>query len=62
MTSPRATGVTLSLETKKKILGLNAARLYGIDVEAQKARLANSNGSAGGVSPERIPAAAQAAE
>ena len=58
----KATGVTLSLETKKKILGLNAARLYGIDVEAQKARLANSNGSAGGVSPERIPAAAQAAE
>jgi len=32
------TGVTLDLEAKKKILGLNAARLYGIDVAAQKAK------------------------
>jgi predicted TIM-barrel fold metal-dependent hydrolase len=32
----KETGVKLSLETKKKILGLNAARLYGIDIEAQK--------------------------
>ena len=30
-------GVDLTLQAKKKILGLNAARLYGIDVEAQKA-------------------------
>lgn len=34
------TGVALTLETKKKILGLNAARLYGIDIAAQKAKLA----------------------
>jgi predicted TIM-barrel fold metal-dependent hydrolase len=32
--------VDLSLETKKKILGLNAARLYDIDIEAQKKKLA----------------------
>lgn len=32
-------GVNLTLESKKKILGLNAARLYGIDIAAQKARL-----------------------
>ena len=32
----QAKGVDLTLESKKKILGLNAARLYGIDVEAQK--------------------------
>lgn len=32
----KETGVQLSLTAKKKILGLNAARLYGIDVEAQK--------------------------
>lgn len=32
-------GVTLTLEGKKKILGLNAARIYGIDVEAQKRKL-----------------------
>ena len=36
----KETGVNLSLETKKKILGLNAARLYDIDVPAQKAKLA----------------------
>src|SRR5882762_8435273 len=32
----RECGVTLDLEAKKKILGLNAARLYGIDIAAQK--------------------------
>lgn len=32
-------GVTLTDEIKRKILGLNAARLYGIDVEAQAAKL-----------------------
>ncbi len=35
-------GVQLTDETKEKILGLNAARLYDIDVEAAKARLATS--------------------
>ncbi len=35
-------GVQLTDEIKEKILGLNAARLYGIDVEAQKARLASA--------------------
>jgi predicted TIM-barrel fold metal-dependent hydrolase len=35
----RETGTQLTLETKKKILGLNAARLYGIDVKAQRAKL-----------------------
>jgi len=35
----KETGTALTLETKKKILGENAARLYGIDVEAQKAKL-----------------------
>ncbi len=43
----KETGVSLSLEAKKKILGLNAARLYGIDVAAQKQKLAAS---------ERVPA------
>ncbi|WP_298819465.1 amidohydrolase family protein [Chloroflexus sp.] len=32
-------GVKLTLENKEKILGLNAARLYGIDVEAKKEQL-----------------------
>ena len=32
-------GIELTDEAKRKILGLNAARLYGIDVEAQKAKL-----------------------
>jgi hypothetical protein len=32
-------GVDLTLTAKKKILGLNAARLYGIDVEKQKKKL-----------------------
>lgn len=35
----KETGVSLSLTAKKKILGLNAARLYGIDIEAQKRKL-----------------------
>jgi uncharacterized protein len=35
----KETGQTLSLQTKKKILGLNAAKLYGIDIEAQKKKL-----------------------
>lgn len=33
------TGANLSLSVKKKILGENAARLYGIDIEKQKAIL-----------------------
>ncbi len=37
------TGVKLTLETKKKILGLNAARLYDIDVEKQKQILATEH-------------------
>jgi predicted TIM-barrel fold metal-dependent hydrolase len=32
-------GVSLTLEAKKKILGLNAAKLYGIDVAAQSKKL-----------------------
>lgn len=32
-------GVDLTLETKRKILGENAARLYGIDIPTQKAKL-----------------------
>ena len=38
----QAKGVDLTLQAKKKILGLNAARLYGIDVEAQKQKIANA--------------------
>ena len=38
----QAKGVDLTLETKRKILGLNAARLYDIDIEAQKAKIASS--------------------
>jgi hypothetical protein len=34
-------GVDLTMEAKTKILGLNAAGLYGIDVEAQKQKLKN---------------------
>ena len=33
------TGVDLTPAAKRKILGLNAAKLYGIDVEAKKAAL-----------------------
>ncbi|MCS6963383.1 MAG: amidohydrolase, partial [Thermoflexus sp.] len=32
-------GVDLTLETKRKILGENAARLYGIDIAAQREKL-----------------------
>jgi predicted TIM-barrel fold metal-dependent hydrolase len=35
-------GVDLNLDAKRKILGLNAARLYGIDVPAQAAKLSGS--------------------
>ena len=35
----RRPAFVLSLAAKKKILGLNAARLYGIDVEAQKKKI-----------------------
>lgn len=35
----RESGVALTREVKKKILGLNAARLYGIDVAARMAEL-----------------------
>jgi hypothetical protein len=31
--------VSLSLTAKKKILGLNAARLYDVDIAAQKQKL-----------------------
>ena len=33
--------VDLTLETKRKILGENAARLYGIDIPAKTAKLKN---------------------
>ncbi len=36
----QAKGVDLTLQAKKKILGLNAARLYDIDIEAQKQKIA----------------------
>ena len=35
----KETGVSLNLQAKRKILGLNAARIYNIDVEAQKQKL-----------------------
>jgi predicted TIM-barrel fold metal-dependent hydrolase len=38
----RDKGVTLTLEAKKKILGLNAARLYDIDIAAQKRKLGHA--------------------
>ena len=38
----KETGVSLSLQAKKKILGLNAARLYDIDIAAQKAKLGHA--------------------
>ena len=37
----KETGVSLSMQARKKILGLNAAKLYGIDIEKQKAKLHN---------------------
>ena len=45
----KETGAKLDLEAKTKILGLNAAKLYGIDIEAQKKLLA----------PEQATVAAQ---
>ena len=33
------TGVNLTIDVKKKILGENIARLYGIDIEAAKRKL-----------------------
>lgn len=36
----KETGTVLDLEAKTKILGLNAARLYNVDIEAQKKLLA----------------------
>ena len=39
-------GVELTLDVKEKVLGLNAANLYGIDVAAQKAKLAGDDVSA----------------
>jgi predicted TIM-barrel fold metal-dependent hydrolase len=38
----RDKGVNLTLEAKRKILGLNAARLYDIDVAAQKRKLSHT--------------------
>jgi uncharacterized protein len=38
----QAKGVDLTLQAKRKILGLNAARLYDIDVDAQKQKIASS--------------------
>ena len=35
----KETGVSLSMQARKKILGLNAAKLYGIDIEKQKAKI-----------------------
>jgi len=35
----KETGVSLNMQAKKKILGLNAAKLYGIDIEKQKAKI-----------------------
>ena len=42
----KETGSVLTLETKKKILGENAARLYGIDTEAQKNKIRAAGGYA----------------
>ena len=39
----KETGSVLTMENKTKILGLNAARLYGIDVEAQKKKILGLN-------------------
>jgi predicted TIM-barrel fold metal-dependent hydrolase len=40
--------VDLTLETKRKILGENTARLYGIDIEAQSAKLRRDGIAIGG--------------
>jgi predicted TIM-barrel fold metal-dependent hydrolase len=42
----KETRKTLTLEAKRKILGGNAARLYGIDIEAQKAKLRSEGAGA----------------
>jgi uncharacterized protein len=42
----KETGSVLTLENKKKILGLNAARLYDIDIEAQKKKIKAGGGYA----------------
>jgi predicted TIM-barrel fold metal-dependent hydrolase len=34
---------SLTLEIKRKILGENMARLYGIDIAAQRAKLVDGN-------------------
>jgi len=39
----KETGVSLSLQAKKKILGLNAARLYDVDIAAKKAKLSHAH-------------------
>ena len=40
----KETGSVLTLENKKKILGLNAARLYGVDIGAQKTAIKSAGG------------------
>ncbi len=52
--------ITFGPEEKKKILGLNAARLYGIDVEAQKDRIkkAEKNTKSRATKSELVGAAA----
>jgi uncharacterized protein len=42
----KETGSVLTMENKTKILGLNAARLYGIDVDAQKKKIKAGGGYA----------------
>ena len=40
---PSVVGKSLTLEAKRKILGGNAAKLYGIDINAHKALLDQEN-------------------
>lgn len=47
-------GVKLTMETKEKILGLNAARLYGIDVEAKKEQWRNMPVVLDGAAPATV--------
>jgi uncharacterized protein len=42
----KETGSVLTMETKKKILGLNAARIYNIDIESQKKKIGAGGGYA----------------
>lgn len=49
----RDKGVSLSMQAKKKILGGNAARLYGVDVEAQKRAIHAADGA---LHREAVPA------